>query len=449
MGELMIRQSGERVNADIHSHGRVAAPSESAFPPGYSVRPGIEAAGIALTDPMTYTDDDRLHRALALLRKNAPVHRVEAPGYEPFWAITRHADVLEVERDNSVFRNGPRQRLAPAAQDAANKEREMGVRTLIHLDGAEHRARRAVGAPWFQPAAMRAIAPEIDRLAQRYVEQLADFGGQCDFVEQVAMPFALSVIMSLLGLPESDFALVRRLTQQLFKPEDQARRGAAEDQITAQREFFGYFHEVATARRIQPREDLASAIAHATVDGRPLSDSDTISYYVLMVTAGHDTVGSTIAGGLQALIEYPDQLDRLRRDPGLLPSATDEMIRWVTPTKGFMRTADIDHEVRGVPIRKGDALLLCYPSANRDEDVFEKPFRFDVGRTPNRHLSFGYGVHQCLGARLARLEIRAFFSALLPRLRAVELAGAAELAATTFVGGLTHLPIRYRLGNSR
>ncbi len=210
-------------------------------------------------------------------------------------------------------------------------------------------------------------------------------------------------------------------------------------------DFFAYFQDLTTARRATPTDDLASEIANARVDGEYLSDFDTASYYVIIATAGHDTTSSTIAGGLHALIEHPAELARLRDIPNLLPTAADEMIRWVTPVKEFMRTAAEDTEVGGVPVRQGEAVLLSYPSANRDEEVFDDPFRFDVGRDPNRHLAFGFGVHLCLGAALARMEARAFFAELLPRLESIELAGRPEWTATTFVGGLKHLPIRYAL----
>ena len=172
---------------------------------------------------------------------------------------------------------------------------------------------------------------------------------------------------------------------------------------------------------------------------------DCLSYYVIVATAGHDTTSHAIAGGLRALIEHPDQLARLRDDMSLMPLAVEEMIRWTTPVKEFMRTAAADTEVRGVPIKEGESVYLAYVSANRDEEIFDDPFAFDVGRDPNKHLAFGYGVHFCLGAALARMEINSFFSELIPRLDSIELAGAPELTSTVFVGGLKHLPIRYSL----
>ncbi|SLC78513.1 cytochrome P450-terp [Mycobacteroides abscessus subsp. massiliense] len=190
---------------------------------------------------------------------------------------------------------------------------------------------------------------------------------------------------------------------------------------------------------------MASTIANARVDGELLSDVDTASYYTIIATAGHDTTSATIAGGLEALLEHPDQLARLRENPGLMPLAVDEMIRWVTPVKEFMRTATADTEIRGVPITEGESVLLSYPSGNRDEDIFTDPFTFDIARDPNKHLAFGFGVHFCLGAALARMEVNSFFSALLPRLESIEIDGNIERTSTIFVGGIKHLPIRYTL----
>jgi cytochrome P450 len=323
----------------------------------------------------------------------------------------------------------------------------MGLRTLIHMDDPQHRVVRAIGADWFRPKAMRALKIRVDELAKIYVDKMMAAGNECDFVQEVAVNYPLYVIMSLLGLPESDFPRMLTLTQELFGGDDEEfKRGATlEEQFQVLLEFFGYFNALTASRREHPTEDLASAIANARINGEPLSDVDTASYYVIIASAGHDTTSATIAGGLQALIENPDQRKRLCGNPDLMPLATEEMIRWVTPVKEFMRTATADTTVRGVPIGKGEAVYLSYVSANRDEDVFDDPFRFDVGRDPNKHLAFGYGVHFCLGAALARMEVNSFFTELLPRLKSIELNGNPELIATTFVGGLKHLPIRYEL----
>jgi cytochrome P450 len=261
------------------------------------------------------------------------------------------------------------------------------------------------------------------------------------------MQYPLNVILAILGLPESDYPRVLRLTQELFGASDpELSRGQnLEDLVEVVTDFFVYFTELTQARRANPTDDLASVIANARIDGQPMGDMETISYYVIAATAGHDTTASAMAGGLQALLEHPDQLARLQADPSLLGTAVDEMIRWVTPVKHFMRNATTDYGLHGHQFREGDAVLLSYPSANRDESVFPDPFTFDVGRQPNKQLAFGFGIHYCLGHLLARMEMRALFGELVRRLDWAELNGEPELMQTLFVGGLKRLPIRYAL----
>ncbi|MGE2735251.1 cytochrome P450 [Mycolicibacterium vaccae] len=412
-------------------------------------RDSLEAAK-ALADPSAYADDDRLHSALTHLRAHNPVAYVEHGPYRPFWAVTKHADIMAIERANDLWLSEPRPLLATgAADDLAKAQQEMGLglRTLIHMDDPHHRKVRAIGADWFRPKAMRDLKVRVDELAKRYVDKMVEIGPECDFVTDIAVNFPLYVILSLLGLPEEDFPRMLMLTQELFGgDDDEYKRGTTpEEQMAVLTDFFNYFAALTASRRETPTADLASAIANGLVDGEPMSDMDTLSYYVIVASAGHDTTKDAISGGLLALIENPGELARLQADPGLMGTAVEEMIRWTTPVKEFMRTAAADTEVRGVPIKAGESVYLAYVSGNRDEDVFDEPFRFDVGRDPNKHLAFGYGVHFCLGAALARMEMNSLFSELLPRLESIELAGAPELSATTFVGGLKHLPVRYSL----
>jgi cytochrome P450 len=410
--------------------------------------PTMDDAAKVLADPTAYADDQRLHAALAHLRAHCPVAYVDNPPYRPFWAITRHEDIMAIERANDLFLSEPRPLLSTAQADdlaKAQLEAGMGLRTLIHMDDPHHRKVRAIGADWFRPKAMRALKVRVDELAKRYVDRMRDIGPECDFVTEIAVNFPLYVIMSLLGLPEEDFPRMHALTQEMFGgDDDEYKRGTTpEEQMAVLLDFFSYFSALTASRRAEPTGDLASAIANGKLDGEPLSEVDTASYYVIVASAGHDTTKDAISGGLLALIENPGELQRLRDDPALMGTAVEEMIRWSTPVKEFMRTAAEDTTVRGVPIAKGESVYLAYVSGNRDDAVFDEPFRFDVGRDPNKHLSFGYGVHFCLGAALARMEMNSLFTELIPRLETIELAGEPELSATTFVGGLKHLPIRY------
>ncbi|OHU96432.1 cytochrome P450 [Mycobacterium talmoniae] len=405
----------------------------------------IDAAAQLFATPKAYTDEPKLHAALRHLRGHAPVSWVDVPSYRPFWAITKHADIMEIERNNTLFTNWPRPVLVTAEND--ERQANIGVRTLIHMDDPQHREMRAVGADWFRPKAMRALKARVDELAKIYVDKMMAQGPECDFVQEVAVNYPLYVILSLLGLPESDFPMMLKLTQELFgNDDDELRREVPPgEEMTALLEMFQYFTEVTASRRQNPTEDMASVIANARINGEPLSDIDTVSYYVLIAAAGHDTTSATISGGMLALLEHPEQREKLRADLGLMPLAVEEMIRWVTPVKAFMRTAAADTSIRGVDIAAGESVLLSYPSANCDEEIFDDPFTFDIARDPNKHVAFGYGVHFCMGAALARMEVNSFFTELLQRLDSVELAGAPQHIATTFVGGLKHLPIRYSL----
>ena len=406
----------------------------------------IEAAGRVFADPGAYTDEAFFHRACALLRREAPIALVEAEGFPPFYALTRHADVMEAERNPEVFRNLPQ----PVLMET---ERERVVRqagdlaTLVHMDDPDHRKYRALTADWFQPSSLARLEGRVAELARRAVDRMAALGEECDFAVDIATPMPLEVILSILGLPEADYPKMLQLTRELFQGDDPefARGSTFEEFMTVMYDFFQYFGALVDERRARPTEDLASVIANAVVDGEPIWPFQQISYYVIIATAGHDTTSFTMTGGLQALLEHPDELDRLRKDPALISTAADEMIRWVSPVRHFLRNVVAPAEISGHRFDVGDRMLLSYWSANRDEDVFDDPFRFDVGRKPNRHLAFGFGAHYCLGAVLAKMEIRALFAELIPRLRWIEPAGPAQLSRSIFVGGHKHLPIRYEI----
>lgn len=406
-----------------------------------------EEAGLVFVTPEAYADRDWFDEACAVLRREDPIHLVEHPDYPPFHVITKHADVLEIELHHNQWHNAPRPVLSTLEADRRREEQGDLLRTLIHMDDPDHRAYRNVTAEWFLPKNLAKLDARLAELAKQTVDRMATMGGECDFARDVAMQYPLQVILAILGLPESDYPRMLKLTQELFGAADEelSRGQSMEDLIAVIQDFFAYFTALTEDRRAHPTDDLASAIANATIDGEPLGMMETISYYVIVATAGHDTTAAAMAGGMQALVENPDQLARLQQDLSLMPTAADEIIRWVTPVKHFMRNCTEPYELRGHQFQPGDAVLLSYPSANRDEEVYPDPFRFDVGRNPNKHLAFGFGVHYCLGAMLARMELKALFSELVPRLRSVELAGEPEEMKTLFVGGLKHLPLRFEV----
>ena len=407
----------------------------------------VHEAGFAFVDPSAYADEPRFEAATALLREHDPVHWVEGPGFNPFWAITKHADIFDIEAKHQIFLNEPRPILGSALDDARRAEHGDLLRTLIHVDDPEHRQLRGVTSDWFLPKSLTKLEGQLAWLAKATVDKMASLDGQCDFARDITMQMPLNVILAILGLPESDFPRMLTLTQEMFgaADEDLQRGSSPEDVAAVVGDFIAYFAALTEQRRAQPTGDLASVVANATIEGEPLTLMQTISYYVIAATAGHDTTASAMAGGMLALIEHPDQLERLRHDPSLMNTAVDEMIRWVTPVKHFMRTATTDFALRDKTILAGQSVLLSYPSGNRDSDAFVDPFTFDVGRSPNKHLSFGFGIHYCLGAMLARMELKALFTELLPRLDTIELAGEPALMKTIFVGGLKRLPVQYRM----
>jgi cytochrome P450 len=401
------------------------------------------------TDPRAYADAKGWHAVAARLRREDPVPRIAVEGFDPFWAVTRHADLVEIERQPERFPNTVESVLMPAVLKPSNGGPPIPIKTLIHQDGDEHRAYRGLTNDWFKPGALKKnLQPRIEQLARKYVDRMAELGGACDFAMDVARYYPLQVIMSVLGVPESDEPLMLDLTQKLFGVDDPDFGPGSDMQkrMAVMGQMVGYFQRMTAERRARPGDDLATVIANGRVGGEALGDLQTIGYYVIVATAGHDTTSSTLAGGLEALARNPEQLRALKRDPSGIDNAVEEMIRWVTPVRHFMRFAQEDYELRGRRIAKGDALLMSYLSANRDEEVFENPFDFDVARAnASSHLAFGTGVHFCLGANLARMELRTFFRELLPRLESIELTGPSEYTAATFVGAPKRVPIRYRL----
>jgi cytochrome P450 len=407
--------------------------------------PGEIDPGRIFVDPAAYADPVAWHAAAARLRRESPVHRVAIEDREPFWALTRYADVMDVERHPEIFTNAPLPALALRRPPVGATE--LPVKTLVQMDGDEHKVHRGLVNTWFKPGSVRRRAEAVAALARRSVDAMAR-RTECDFAQDVANQFPLQVILSILGLPEADYPRMLRLTQELFGSDDPDLARLAEDDaaIAVIMDFLQYFSTLTAQRRERPGDDLASVIATATLEGAPLGDLEKFGFYLIIATAGHDTTSSAIAGGMLALLEHPEQLALLQAHPELIDSAADELVRWVSPVKHFMRTAQHDAVIGGTEIARGDWLLLSYPSANRDEAVFARPDEFDVTRPDaDRSLAFGFGAHYCLGAHLAKLEIRSFFRELIPRIEHMELVAPARHVQAVLVSGPKTIPVRYRL----
>ena len=408
-----------------------------------------------LVDPSAYADR-RIHEAYGWLRANAPLSVAHPEGFDPFWVVTRHADILEISRQNSLFLSGARSPTLVAAEVDAKVRALMGgsphlLRTLIHMDAPDHPKYRALTQAWFMPQNLRGLEERVRTIARGAVERMLATGGECDFVRQVALHYPLHVVMEILGVPEEDEPRMLTLTQELF--------GAADPELSREvdaprdiskvmdqgviADFFAYFMRMSADRRANPRDDLASVIANSQVDGQPISELEAMSYYIIVATAGHDTTSSSTGGALWALAENPGELAKVKADPSLIPGLVEESIRWTTPVKTFMRTVAEDTEFEGRQLKKDDWMMLCYASGNRDESVFADPFAFRVDRTPNKQLAFGYGAHLCLGQHLARMEMRILWEELLPRIKTLELAGEPKMSHATFVNGPKSLPVRF------
>jgi cytochrome P450 len=408
--------------------------------------PPVEHLGSIFADAAAYADPAAWHATAKRIREGSPILKVALDDYPAFWAITKHADVMEIERNPEVFTNAPLPTLAPKANVSAAAETP--VKTLIQMDGDEHKVHRNVVNDWFKPGNVKQMQARVDELAKHYVDGMAEVGGRCDFVNDVALQFPLQVILSILGLPKDDYARMLTLTQELFGAEDPDIGRMGEDQSIFEviLDFVNYFTALANDRRAEPTGDLASVIANAEIDGQPLADMDMLGHYLIIATAGHDTTSNSISGGLLALMEHRDQLELLQAQPELIDHAADELIRYVTPVKHFLRTCQEPFTLRDVTFQPGDRLYLSYASANRDEEVFPDPFRLDVRReNAASHLAFGFGRHFCLGAHLARMEIRAIFRELLGRLDHIELAGEPSWIRANFVQGPKSIPITYSL----
>ncbi|MFK7916948.1 MAG: cytochrome P450 [Ilumatobacter sp.] len=407
---------------------------------------GDPAANDIFSANTRWADIADWNRTAVDLHGKGGIHRIERDGFDPFWAVIDHSAVMEIERQPERFTNGPEPVLT---NQQALAERTLRIKTLIHMDAPEHPKYRRLTNDWFKPSAVKRLDDRLAELTADAIEKLEAAGGECDFASEIALPYPLQVILKILGLPEGDYDRMLVLTQQLFGSEDpDLQRGQLSTEMMNQviGDFFAYFTELTAARRADPGDDLASLIANGQIDDEAMPDLETLGYYIIVATAGHDTTSSAMAGGLRALIERPEQLAKLQADPSLLNNAVEEMLRWTAPVRHFMRTATEDCTVAGQAVKAGDWLYLSYKAANLDPKVFTNPLDFDIERSnAAKQISFGYGVHFCLGAQLARNELRSLFGALVPRLASIELAGDPTTMQTTFVGGHKTLPIRYAL----
>ncbi|MFM5915858.1 MAG: cytochrome P450 [Chakrabartia godavariana] len=412
----------------------------------------------ALTDPKAYGEWDGLHEKFAWARANAPLAVAEVPDYDPFWAVTRHADIMEVSRNNKLFASGVRQTTLTmrAIDQLVRSQIPDGhlVKSLVQMDAPDHMKYRLLTQTWFMPKNLRLIEDRIREIARETVEHMLSLDGECDFARDVALHYPLRVVMNILGVPREDEPRMLMLTQQLFGSTDpELNRDKAEitDPVAGLQmlryviaDFENYFKDLTASRRQSPQEDVATVLANSTVNGAPIPDRELNGYYIIVATAGHDTTSASTAGAMMELARNPALFERYRAAETDKAGLIEEAVRWTTPVQHFMRSAVEDTELNGQKIKAGDWMMLCYASGNRDEAVFADPFTFNPDRAPNTQIGFGFGGHVCLGQHLARMEMRILMEELLPRLSSVELTGEPARVESVFVGGLKRLPIRFK-----
>lgn len=412
--------------------------------------------------PGSYLDPGSVvEPAAQWLRENMPVARAEVEGYDPVWLVSKHADVVAVEKQQDLFHSAEQNPIFNTrAQDEYTRSVNDGTTrvmdTLVYMDPPEHGLHRRAVTSYFTAARIREFEDTFRQVAREAVAELLERhpDGECDFVQDFVRNYPLRIIMTMMGVPEEDYPRILEMTDHLFAPDDpDARRedldsegdaAAAEQYVKTIKDFHAFFKRLADERRANPRDDLLTFFATLEIEGERIDEGVELTWYLVAASAGHDTTSSGISAGMHQLIASPEQWDLVKADPaGLSAGLTDEGIRWATPTKHLMRSATDHAALRGNQIAAGERLMLMYFSANRDAEVFAEPFRFDVTRSPNPHMGFGHGPHVCLGKHIAKLDTRVMWEELLPRLGSVELAGEPRFTLSNFVHGLRSLPIRF------
>jgi len=402
----------------------------------------MTASRTDLKNPDVY-EKEMPHDAFDDIRRRCPVYwqpEDDGPGY---WALTRHADVTAVSRDSATFSSA----LGTTQIDEFDDETRLKqAAMLINLDAPEHTRLRQLVSRGFTPRVVKQLEGRIRDICERTVDELIEAGRDgavVDFVPLVSAPLPLEVIAALLGAPAEDVDKLYDWSNRMIGWDDPEYGSTQADGELAAAEIFLYANEIAARRRAEPRDDIVSALVRPDEHGDTLTEMEFCMFFVLLVIAGNETTRNAITGGMQAFMDHPDQWRRLQHDPGLVPSAVEEILRWVSPVIGFRRTPTCPVTIGEQSVDRGDKVVLYYPAANRDGDVFEEPHRFDIGREHNPHVAFGgTGVHFCLGAHLARLELKVMFETLARRLDRVEPAGPARRLRSNFVNGVKAMPVR-------
>jgi cytochrome P450 len=399
----------------------------------------IPTVDVDLSDPDLFVAGYP-HAAFHRLRTEAPVAWNRSAVGNGFWVISKYRDVWNVSLDQRTFSSARNGAIPRDWRERSELEVQQGM--LINMDPPRHTKYRRLVNLGFSPKIVNRLESHIRELATRIVDNVAA-RGECDFVAEIAAELPLQVIVEMIGVPIEDRHRVFDWSNKMLAYDDPEYVDSIETGRMAAMEMYMYANQLAEERKARPRDDLVSVLMTAEVEGERIAESEFEQFFLLLAVAGNETTRNLISGGMLALFEHPEERARLQADPALLPTAVEEMLRWVTPVMQFRRTLTRDVELRGQRLREGDLVSLWYGSANRDEEVFPDGARFDVGRQPNEHLSFGIGPHFCLGANLARMEIRLMFEELLRRLPDLTLAGPVERLRSNFINGIKRMPVRF------
>lgn len=401
---------------------------------------------LALLDPASSHSHGYPWAIWEKLRREDPIRYIEKDNGEGnrgegYWVVTRYQDIASIEANAEVFKNGPKLTIGVDAQN--------GLRMIVGMDPPDHTAHRALAKAHFMPRNIewvRRYAEEI--VSEAYDKAMARNGEIIDLQDDVANLVPTAVISAFLGAPREAWPQIIEWTNQIINANDpRVSKDQSVLQVTGQAvgQMCQYYAGIFEDRKKNPRDDLPTALVNARINGEPMGQNELFSWAIILMTAGHETTQSTFGLGVHVLLKHPEQLAKLKANPALLPAAIEEILRYCSPAIHFIRTPDRDIEVGGKQIKAGQHMVMFYPSANRDESVFEHPERFDIERSPNRHMAFGTGPHLCLGMHLARLELKVMFEQFLNRVEEIEMVGEPEKVFAIATGGFKHFPVRMKV----
>ena len=398
----------------------------------------MQLSDVDLLDPDVFRTGQH-HEMFRLLRAEDPVHWSEEPGGSGFWSITRHADLIEVNREPQRFSSAEQ---GISIQDLG-EEGVMVREMMLYMDPPRHTRYRRLVNKGLTPRMIGLLETGLRSKAQLILDNVVE-AGQCDFVIDISAELPLQAIAELMGVPAEDRHKLFEWSNRMIGIDDPEFEGDRESSGAAAAELYMYANSLAAEKRQQLTDDILSKLLGAEIDGDELTETEFDMFFMLLAVAGNETTRNATSHGMRALLDNPDQFDKLKANPELLPSAIEEILRWATPVLHFRRTAMEDYELGGKQIKKGDKVVIWHISANRDEAVFDDPYRFDIERSPNDHIAFGGGgAHFCLGANLARMELNLIFSEILNRVPDMTANGETEYLRSNFIGGIKHMPVKF------